>query len=257
MAGRHYVGYSRFSNPEGHLFVLDSAFDEIYVDPRVHTEMRRLRKFSESLPIFSSLQQTCMFPSLVQCVVHNTRSLPAYLEDIKSDCNLLSADLLVFTEARIRTSARKKNLHIPDFSCDYGESSEIADLDNVLVYYRNCSPGFYRTTVASKRHPKFTIKYDLFVIPGISDRLHLISVYRSPHPASISSFFAELREFLGLQQRIRLNSTSPMLICGDFNIDLLRSDADSKRETSLLSAFDLFQYVPCHTTGFRSLLDPV
>jgi hypothetical protein len=55
MAGRHYVNYSRFSDPEGHLFVLDSAFDEIYVDPRVHTEMQRLQKFSESSSIYLSV----------------------------------------------------------------------------------------------------------------------------------------------------------------------------------------------------------
>jgi hypothetical protein len=176
MAGRHYVGYSRFSDPEGHLFVLDSAFDEIYVDPRVHTEMQRLRKFKEPSPIFAGLQQPCLFPSVIQCVVHNTRSLPAHIEDVKSDCNLLSADILIFTEARMRTFARRKNIRIPGFSYDYGESSAIKDLDDVIVYHRDRSPDFFCTTVLSKCQLEFTIKYDIFTIPGTSDCLHLISV---------------------------------------------------------------------------------
>jgi hypothetical protein len=54
MAGRHYVGYSRFSNPEGHLFVLDSAFEEIYVDPRVHTEMARLQTSGSLSPFLKA-----------------------------------------------------------------------------------------------------------------------------------------------------------------------------------------------------------
>jgi exonuclease III len=189
--------------------------------------------------------------------VHNTRSLPAHIENIRSDCNLLSADILIFTEARMRTSARRRNIRIPGFSHDYGKSSAIKDLDDVIVYQRDWSPDFYCTTISSKCHLEYTIKYDIFSIPGISDRLHLISVYRSSHPASINLFFAKLQEFTQLQQRLRLSPASPLLICGDFNIDLLRSDADSKRETSLLSSYDLFQHVPCHTTDFRSLLDHV
>jgi hypothetical protein len=57
MAGRHYVGYSRFSNPEHNLFVLDPATEEIHVDPCVHVEMARLRSRSTSLCIFNGFQR--------------------------------------------------------------------------------------------------------------------------------------------------------------------------------------------------------
>jgi hypothetical protein len=157
----------------------------------------------------------------------------------------------------MRTSTRRKNIQIPNFSHNYGESFAITNLDNVIVYHRNRSLDFNRTTMSSKCHLQFIIKYEIFTIPGMSDRLHLISIYRSPHLASVSLFFTELQEFVELQQRLRLSPASPLLICGDFNIDLLRSDGDSERETSLLSSYDLFQYVSCHTTDFKSLLDHV
>lgn len=104
MAGRHYVGYSRFRRPEGNLLVLDSAFDEFYTDPRVHTEMKRMRKDRQIVSAFNGLQQSSQSPNLIQCVLHNTRSLPAHIDDIRSNCNLLSADVLIFTESRVKTS---------------------------------------------------------------------------------------------------------------------------------------------------------
>lgn len=63
MAGRHYVGYSRFREPENKLFVLDSAHEEIHVDPRVHSEMARLRQITRAplsiaeLPLTNDLSE--------------------------------------------------------------------------------------------------------------------------------------------------------------------------------------------------------
>jgi hypothetical protein len=75
MAGRHYVGYSRFSDAKDNLHVLDSAFEEIHFDPRVHVEMNRLRLESRTLKIFDGLQEPSNFSCLIQCVLHSTRSL--------------------------------------------------------------------------------------------------------------------------------------------------------------------------------------
>lgn len=140
MAGRHYVGYSRFSSPEGHLFVLESAFEEIHVDPRVHIEMSRLRSFSRKIPIFEGLLAKSRFPFLIQCVVHNTQSLPAHIDDIRSDPNILAADLLIFTEARIRSSVQSKLLELSGYVNECGESSVTTNLANVMIYHKPHHP---------------------------------------------------------------------------------------------------------------------
>jgi hypothetical protein len=189
MAGRHYVEYNRFSNPEGHLFVLDSACKEIYVDPRVHVEMKRLREFSKASPMFAGLQQDYPFPSLIQYVLHNTRSLSAHIDDIRSDSNLLAADILIFTEARMQASTPVWNVEIPGFGCDYGEASTTANPVNVIVYQKDRDPPLTRATVYLKSCSDFTLRYDMFIIAGLSDYLHLVTLYRSPRPATTFAFF--------------------------------------------------------------------
>jgi hypothetical protein len=52
--------------------------------------MKRLREFSEASSMFVGLQQDYPFPSIIQCVLHNTRSLSAHIDDIRSDSNLLA-----------------------------------------------------------------------------------------------------------------------------------------------------------------------
>jgi hypothetical protein len=257
MAGRHYVGYSYFSRPEGHLFVLDSAFEETYVNPRVHTEMKRLRDFSRPSRIFSGLDQSSEFPSVFQCVLHNTRSLLTHIEVIRSDFNLLAANLLIFTEARIGFARQIPDLALPAFKYEYGEPSSALRPVNVAVYHKDHDSAFFRTTVSSLSCPDYTLKYDIFSLPHMSDRLHLISVYRSPHPASIQPFFQQLQSLLDLQKHLRLDSNSPLLICGNFNINLLQNCFKTQFEILLFHNHSLRQCVQVHTTDFVSLLDHV
>jgi hypothetical protein len=133
MAGRHYVDYSRFSNPEHNLFVLDPAKEEIHVDPRVHVEMARLRFRSTSLCIFNGLQREYRIPNLIQIVIHNTRSLKAHVDNIRSDCNLLAADILVFTEARLKQSSSPERLQIQGFRNDFANCFSNVHPSNVAV----------------------------------------------------------------------------------------------------------------------------
>jgi endonuclease/exonuclease/phosphatase (EEP) superfamily protein YafD len=126
-----------------------------------------------------------------------------------------------------------------------------------VVYHKDRSSPFFRTTVAAKSNTEFTILYDIFFIPGMSDRLHLISICRSPHPASLTSFLQHLEDFLHLQQRLRMSADSPFLLCGDFNIDLLQTSTDPDKESLLLSSYALYHYVQVHTSDFGSMLDHV
>jgi hypothetical protein len=257
MAGRHYVGYSRFSKPEGHLFVLDSTFEEIYVDSRVHSEMARLRAFSRPSRIISGLDQVFHFPATIQCILHNTRSLTCHIDDIRPDENLLAADLLIFTETQIKLAKSISDLSIPAFQFDVGESSSASDPMNVWIYQKQYASSFERIMVQSISCKDFTLKYDIFMLPGMSDCLQLISLYRSPHPVLLRSFFQHLRDLLSMFERFRLQDNSLLIVCGDFNIDLLRDTNEMRTKISFFQDYFLHQYVRAHKTDFGSLLDYV
>lgn len=62
--------------------------------------MKRLRQDRQknlSIPLFYALNGTSL-----KIVYHNARSLHRHLIDVKSDCNLLSADILSFSETRFQ-----------------------------------------------------------------------------------------------------------------------------------------------------------
>lgn len=102
-----------------------------------------------------------------------------------------------------------------------------------------------------------TIRYDILPLLQSSEKLHLISVYRSPHPATVDIFFQHLQECLLLHQRLRFIDKSLLIVCGDFNIDLLKHGREQERESLFFSANRLFQYIRMHTTDYCSLLDHV
>jgi hypothetical protein len=204
MAGRHYVGYSRFSNPENNLFVLDPATEEIHVDPRVHVEMARLRSKSASFRVFDGLRREYRIPDLIQIVVHNTRSLLAHVADILSDCNLLAADILVFTEARLKQSSSPDSLQIQGFRNDFADCSSNVQPSNVSVYFKPHARSVFKTSVRCVRDSNFTVKYDIFAVSGLLDCIHLISIYRSPGPGSLLHFFQVLEDTLIMFDGMRL-----------------------------------------------------
>jgi hypothetical protein len=89
----------------------------------------------------------------------------------------------------MRASTPARNVEIPRFSCEYGEVSTAANPVNVIVYQKDRDPPFTRVTVYLNSCSDFTLRYDMFVIPELSDCLHLVTLYRSPHPAAILVFF--------------------------------------------------------------------
>jgi hypothetical protein len=196
--------------------------------------MARLRSRSTSFNIFNGFQRQCRIPDLIQIVIHNTRSLTAHVDDICSDCNLLAADILVFTEARLKQLSSPERLQIQGFRNDFADCSSNVHLSNVAVYLKPHAGSMFKTSVRCVRESNFTVKYNIFAVSGLSDCLHLISIYRSPVPGSLVHFFQELEDTLILFDCMRLTERSPLIIFGDFNIDLLQPSA-SRQECSFFS----------------------
>jgi ribosomal protein S15P/S13E len=109
--GKHCVGLSRFTNEEG-FFVLDLAPDKIRVSPSVKAEMLRMRTQANVQLTGSPIRN--VFPSQLQIIAHNARSLHAHLEDVKSDKNFTNSDIMFFSETRAVPSDLDSMLALPD-----------------------------------------------------------------------------------------------------------------------------------------------
>jgi exonuclease III len=170
---------------------------------------------------------------------------------------LLAADILVFTEARLKQSSSPERLQIQGFRNDSGDCSLNVYPSNVVVYFKPHAGSMFKTSVRCVKESNFTVKYDIFAVSGLSDCLYLISIYRSPVPGSFVHFFQKLEDTLILFNRMRLTERSPLIISGDFNIDLLQPSNASRQKCSFFSTRLLRQCVEYHTTDYGSLLDHV
>lgn len=96
------------------------------------------------------------------------------------------------------------------------------------------------------------MRYDVFSIPTLSDNLNVIYAYSSPYPSSFNFFFRELKDLMLLQERVRLRRDSPLLVGGNFNIDLLK--ASRKQITKALSSplVACISTVQVHTSDYGS-----
>jgi hypothetical protein len=115
----------------------------------------------------------------------------------------------------------------------------------------------FKTSVCCVRELNSTVKYNIFAVSGLLDCLHLISVYKLLGSGSLVHFFQVLKDTLILFDRMRLTKKSPLIVSGDFNVDLLQSSNTSRQECSFFRARSLCQYVEYHTIDYGSLLDHI
>jgi hypothetical protein len=100
LAGKHYVGLSRFTN-EDSFFILNLAENEIKVSEEVKQEMVRLR--SQRALQLAVLPLVNCSPHKFTVSQHNVRSLHAHHADIKADANFLNSDITFISETWARS----------------------------------------------------------------------------------------------------------------------------------------------------------
>lgn len=132
----HYVGLSRVRKLQD-LFILNLNENKIAVSEQVVMEMNRLRLEASlwaCLPMLENLN------SDVKIIYHNTRSLHLHYRDLQTENNMLSADIIVLAESRLKSSDKNEDYHLPGFSIQRFDSN---------VNHNNERP-FYGIVVYSK-----------------------------------------------------------------------------------------------------------
>jgi hypothetical protein len=113
-AGRHYVGLSRLTSPEN-LFLIDFAADSIRTALQVKVEMKRMRNGCRVQLLAPNLSNA--YPASLTLLAHNARSLHVHVAEVRADINFRSADIILHTETRARSSNAKHHYHLDGYLC--------------------------------------------------------------------------------------------------------------------------------------------
>ena len=112
LAQSHYTAFSRVTKIE-HLYILELNEEKIAVYDSVKAEMERLRTDKQIQLCYTPVY---IMPSAAYRILfHNTRSLHAHFEDIKSDPNYTSSDVICFAETRLTSTDQDEQYSLEDF----------------------------------------------------------------------------------------------------------------------------------------------
>jgi hypothetical protein len=112
LAQSHYTAFSRVTKIE-HLYILQLNEEKIAVYDSVKAEMERLRMEKKLQLCYTPVYN--MPSTSYRIVYHNTRSLHAHIEDIKSNLNYTSADVICFAESQLIHSDENEQYRIEGF----------------------------------------------------------------------------------------------------------------------------------------------
>ncbi|XP_077367827.1 uncharacterized protein LOC144011878 [Festucalex cinctus] len=254
--GMAYVALSRTTSLQG-LKIIDFDESKIYANPNVTTAMDSMKhaSFQSTRPLlyFSKMPQSA-FPTLT-IVHHNTEGLSSHMEDLKSHHELRLADVLCLTETHLSGSFFPHHLQLEGCSTfvrnrqvSYSNRLDMAQKEGggVAVYYRDCLRAEPRRFIQNVLDLEFAvIRVDAPV------KALIATVYRPPN-LNLGTFLPNLGSLL---DALALMDCQPIVVCGDFNEDLL-----SKGRKSILDFFQsrgFSQLITQATTGKQTLIDHI
>ncbi|KAJ8011953.1 hypothetical protein DPEC_G00063670 [Dallia pectoralis] len=253
--GMAYVALSRTTSLQG-LHITDFDEKKIFADPEITASLDSMKKASvdSAMPLFKYLQTTNKAQTLT-IIHHNTEGLPAHIEDIKSHHELTLGDVLCFTETHLSGSFVAESLQLDGYSMfrrnrhlSYTNLPHIASRSGggVALYVRN----YYQAS--EKPYLQNVTDLEFLVVKLESPVQALIAVVYRPPDYSIGQFLLNLQ---GLLESLEVMNCQPVILCGDFNEDLLSSA--KKPISNMLHSRGYTQLVKAATTDKNTSLDHI
>ncbi|KAJ8043549.1 hypothetical protein HOLleu_10683 [Holothuria leucospilota] len=236
----HYVALSRVTSLNG-LYILNLNEKKVNVDRNVLEEMKMLRTERAMQMCFQAIQTT---ESTTTVLHQNVRSLRKHINDIKSDATILSADVLVFTECHLTSTACTQDLHLDGYSL-YLNKSAYSPACGTAMYTKN------NITAKQESLNSNGIEITATTANTISGTVQIIAVYRPP-AVSMQLLLQPLSSLV-----TTLSDTTKTLKMGDFNVNLLQDSTDKENLLQLMNSKNFKQIITGITTDYNSCLDHI
>ncbi|CAJ1069182.1 uncharacterized protein LOC115579693 [Xyrichtys novacula] len=253
--GMAYVALSRVTSLSG-LHILDMDERKIYCNPEITVALENMSKASlEHVMPLLKIPETLSRPDTLTVIHHNTEGLPAHISDIKSHHELHLADVLCLTETHLRGSFVAESLHLEGYNMfkrnrnvSYSNHPAMATKNGggVAIYVKEHIRVLERHFIQNATDIEFSV-----IKLEAPFRALIAAVYRPPD-YDVHSFISNLRSLL---DSLEVMDHHPILVCGDFNEDLL-----SRARKPILELFQSKGYeqlITAATTEKNTLLDPI
>ncbi|XP_076838347.1 uncharacterized protein LOC143483367 [Brachyhypopomus gauderio] len=252
--GMAYVALSRTTSLSG-LHIIDFNEDKIYADPEISNSLNNMKQASVSnaLPLLNCLPLSSS-PSLI-LIHHNTEGLSAHIEDVKSHHEICLADILCFTESHLSGQFVPDSLRLANYQMhkrnrhvSYSTHSHLANKNGggVAIYVK------HNIEASIMQYIQNVTDLEFLVLKVEAPIQALISVIYRPPDYSINLFLPNLCSLLN---SLEIIEHGPVIICGDFNEDLL--SASKKPIFELFQSRGYTQLITAATTEKNTLLDHV
>ena len=248
----HYVALSRLRSISG-LHILNMNANKIAVSKKVQEEMTRLRQkatLNSHIP-FLYKDTSGSFKILFQ----NVRSLHLHIADVASDYNVKAADINIFVETALCSNDDNALYEIPSFqlfrndfveNCTrtpYGTAVYVKDDAQLISQPLRCTCNYndVEMTLLKANHPV--------------NNLHIVGIYRSTSKVRITRFIDALKH---LHSTILDNPSTPVIILGDFNVNLNENASDKNTLCKyLIQEKHYVQVINEFTTDYKTQIDHI